>query len=108
MAFTTTIGEGYRFIEGEPIKVGLTFTNEITGALTNPDTVKLVIQRAGSDPVIITLPDLTAVSDGIFYYIFDTTNGAGNYTTQVRSTGALVTTSLPTVFTVLPTLVDLS
>jgi hypothetical protein len=90
------------FVVGTPIQITVTFTNEVTGALTDPSSVTGGIQLGVETPIYFALSDMVQVSTGIWYYIFVTTSLApGFYMVQVQSAGAINGITDPAVFTLL-------
>lgn len=94
------------FVVGTPIVVQMTFTDEVSGELTDPSTVNGAIQLGpGTVPATdFVLADMVKISLGVWYYIFVTVGATpGYYMVQVQSLGAITGISDPAVFTLLPT-----
>lgn len=90
------------YIVGQPLVISLVFTNEVTGVLTDPDTVAIGVQLGVNAPEIFDFGDLITTGLGNWYLTY-TPSAPGNYTVQVESTGAIIGVSDPVVFSAVAT-----
>lgn len=94
--------------EGTPLRVTMTFTNEVTGELEDPTNIFAGYQIDDDTPVLATYGSgpITKLSTGVYLWVIDTTGSVlpGNQSLLVitaEGTGALLASSDPVPVTIL-------